>query len=225
MSKNTKQATSAPTFNEGDAVLVTIDGKEGLATYHGTASGWYVVELANPAAFGREKTKASVRAASIKLADLKAARMALAQAEAAEGNDGDEEDLTQEEAEEKVQSAMSKALQEARKRYTKAHRPNGARTAHNGDNIAKELIDLEPLEVADLADDVVKAPKGTHRAKYQHLNPGQIRMNSGNRIRAYWKNINEDGDAAEIRRVGILLGLVSFDEAAEAECHDEEAGE
>ena len=56
------------------------------------------------------------------------------------------------------------------------------------------------------------ARHGFHFAKYQNLNNGQIRMNSGNRIRAYWKKINEAGDEAEITRVGILLNLIETDE-------------
>ena len=71
--------------------------------------------------------------------------------------------------------------------------------------------------MADLADKVLGVPKGTHFAKYQHLNNGQIRMNSGNRIRQAWKLANEEGDEAAIVRIAKLLNLVEVDDDEESE--------
>lgn len=116
------------------------------------------------------------------------------------------------EADKEAASRMAEALRQARQHYTKDKRPDGSATAHCGDAIAKELRDMEPEETANLADKVLQQPHGFHFAKYQNLNNGQIRMNSGNRIRAYWKKINEDGNEAEINRVGILLNLIETDE-------------
>lgn len=115
-------------------------------------------------------------------------------------------------------SRMAEALRKARAHYTKDKRPDGSATAHCGDAIAKELRDLEPIDVANLADRVLKTESGFHAAKYANLNNGQIRMNSGNRIRGYWKKINEEGNEAEVLRVAKLLNLVEVDD-------DEEAGE
>lgn len=109
-------------------------------------------------------------------------------------------------------SRMAEALRKARRHYKKDKRPDGSATAHCGDAIAKELRDMEPEETANLADKVLQQPHGFHFTKYQNLNNGQIRMNSGNRIRAYWRKINEDGNEAEINRVGILLNLIETDE-------------
>lgn len=114
-------------------------------------------------------------------------------------------------------SRMAEALRKARAHYKKDKRPDGSATAHCNDAIALELHDLDPREVADLADKVLKQPHGFHFGKYQNLNNGQIRMNSGNRIRAYWKKINEDGDETEIARVAKLLNLVEIDDDEEAE--------
>lgn len=115
-------------------------------------------------------------------------------------------------------SRMAEALRKARAHYTKDKRPDGSATAHCGDPIAKELRDYEPADVAALADKVMGVEAGTHLGKYQHLNNGQIRMNSGNRIRAEWKRVNEAGDEAAIVRIAKLLNLVEIDD-------DEEAGE
>ena len=111
------------------------------------------------------------------------------------------------EADKTAASRMAEALRQARQHYTKGKRPDGSATAHCGDEIAKELRDYDPQETANLADRVLQQPIGFHYAKYQNLNNGQIRMNSGNRIRAYWKKINEDGNEAEIDRVARLLNL------------------
>lgn len=123
-----------------------------------------------------------------------------------------------EDEDEEGPSKMAEALRKARGHYTKDRRPDGSQTAHCNDAIARELRDLEPLEVAELADRVLQQPIGFHAGKYDHLNNGQIRMNSGNRIRGYWKNINEDGNEAEIARVMALIGI-----EAPAEDDNEEA--
>ena len=102
---------------------------------------------------------------------------------------------------------MARTLRNARVRYTKARRPSGTQSAHCGDAIAKELRDLEPQEVAELADKVTNQPAGTHMLKYGHLNNGQIRMNSGNRIRTAGKAAEEGGDPTEIERLAAMLGL------------------
>ena len=74
------------------------------------------------------------------------------------------------------------ALREARKRY-RAERVGGKLRIDNGDPIADLLRPLTPMQVALAADKLLDEPDGTHAEKYAHLNPGQVRMNSGNRIR------------------------------------------
>lgn len=112
-------------------------------------------------------------------------------------------------------SRMAEALRKARAHYEKTRRPEGTASADCGDQIAKELRDYEPQDVANMADRVLQVPAGTHFAKYQNLNNGQIRMNSGNRIRGYWKKINDDQNEAEITRVGFLLNLIETPESME----------
>lgn len=125
--------------------------------------------------------------------------------EASEETAGDEE--APEDRPPTTQERMAKALREARIHYIKCKRPNGTATAHNGDDIAKALRDYEPLEVAALADKALGAPAGTHEAKYGHLNNGQIRMNSGNRIRSAYATALKEGDADTIKRICHVLGL------------------
>jgi hypothetical protein len=116
---------------------------------------------------------------------------------------------------------MAKTLREARVRYTKAKTVNGTATAHCNDPIARELLGMDHVEVAELADRVLDVPAGTHMAKYGHLNNGQIRMNSGNRIRAYWKAAMEgELEAPEALRVFTLLNMT--DDEQDEEDGDEE---
>ncbi len=87
------------------------------------------------------------------------------------------------EQEQEYSSRMAKALAEARGGYTKSKASSGKASLHNGDSLATMLAGCEPEEVAHLADLVCEEPAGTHMTKYGHLNQGQIRMNSGNKIR------------------------------------------
>ena len=80
-------------------------------------------------------------------------------------------------------SRMAQALNKARGAYTKSKASSGKSSLHNGDDLATLLAGCEPEEVAQLADLVCESAAGTHYSKYSHLNQGQIRMNSGNKIR------------------------------------------
>lgn len=224
MSK-TKQPMTAQTFAIGDRVLVS-NGSTGGASVSGTvieaSKGWYNVELDDPEACdGREQV--SARAGSMLpytvgvggttapadppygLTDTEEA----ADDPSAEGDEPDE-DEAQTEAQ-----RMSAALKAARARYAKTKRPNGAASASCNDQIAKCLQDLEPMEVAYMADKVLAVADGTHLTKYGNLNNGQIRMNSGNRIRATWKKAVEAQDLDNMTRIGQLLGFIGLDETAE----------
>ena len=107
-----------------------------------------------------------------------------------------------------VGKKMAKTLALARRRYVKTVRPDGDASMDNGDTIARLLREREPLEVAFLADQVCKAQTGWHKAKYASLNPGQIRMNSGNKIRGAWRKAMAAEDRAEQVRIADLVGFV-----------------
>ena len=78
---------------------------------------------------------------------------------------------------------MKTTLLDARKGYVPHLRPDGVTVYHCGDEVAVALLDRTPEEVAALADQICREPAGYHAKRYDHLNPGQIRMNSSNRIR------------------------------------------
>ena len=128
----------------------------------------------------------------------------------------DPDDELDGDGEEKAEHPMAAALRKARVRYVKTKRPEGSASADCGDMLAKTLRDLEPEEVAAMADKVLGEASGTHLAKYLHLNNGQIRMNSGNRIRAYLKTAHADG----LAHAYTCLGWNEADEDL-----DEEGGE
>ena len=79
---------------------------------------------------------------------------------------------------------MANHLAKYRTRYLKTKSAAGKASMNNGDEVAQALLGLDHIAVALLADELVPL-KGTecHLEKYGHLNNGQIRMNSGNKIR------------------------------------------
>ena len=87
----------------------------------------------------------------------------------------------------KEKPSMSDQLCEARKRYTASKSANGTTSAHNGDDVATLLAGNTPEAVCAVAEQLAGMETGELATKYGHLNPGQMRMNSGNRIRAMVK--------------------------------------
>ena len=83
--------------------------------------------------------------------------------------------------------SMTDQLREARKRYTASKSSKGSTSAHNGDELATLLAGCSPEEVCTTAEKLAELKKGELVNKYGHLNPGQVRMCSGNRIRAMVK--------------------------------------
>lgn len=89
----------------------------------------------------------------------------------------------QAEEEAKVPKTMAKTLAAARKTYEPTVSYAGRPSADNGDDLATMLRGLSPTEVIGLAERILALPAGELAAKYEKLNPGQQRMNAGNRIR------------------------------------------
>jgi hypothetical protein len=82
---------------------------------------------------------------------------------------------------------MTDQLKAARKRYTSSKSAKGTASAHNGDDIATLLAGSSPEDVCTTAERLAGLEAGELATKYGHLNPGQVRMCAGNRIRAMVK--------------------------------------
>ena len=79
--------------------------------------------------------------------------------------------------------AMSRKLRKARQRYQTTTAYSGNASADNADQVATALRGLEPKQVVAAAERILGLTEGELWAKYESLNPGQQRMNAGNRIR------------------------------------------
>lgn len=213
---------AASLFSLGDRVIVTTAATDQCAATGFVSSitaGWYIITLDVPDVFPKAKDgKVSARANSMTLlhagvATFKSASAAIApSAKESDGEESDDEESDVDLGEESAGSRMAEQLKAARVRYAKTKRPSGAASADNADAIAKALRDFEPLEVCEIADKVFKLPLGSHESKYSKLNPGQKRMNSGNRIRGFWKKLWEADDKLEIARVADLVGVALSDD-------------
>ena len=82
---------------------------------------------------------------------------------------------------------MTEQLKEARTRYTASKSAKGTTSAHNGDDVATLLAGSSPEVVCSTAEKLSGLKAGELAKKYGHLNPGQVRMCAGNRIRAMVK--------------------------------------
>ena len=83
--------------------------------------------------------------------------------------------------------SMTDQLKVARKRYTVSKSSKGSTSAHNGDDVATLLAGSSPEDVCSTAEKLAELKPGELFRKYGHLNPGQVRMCAGNRIRAMVK--------------------------------------
>lgn len=79
--------------------------------------------------------------------------------------------------------------------YAKSRSASGSVSRHNGDVVASTLAGLTLDETVAIAVEVLDIAESDLRAKYEHLNVGQQRMNIGNRIRGAINKMNkaEDG--------------------------------
>ena len=85
--------------------------------------------------------------------------------------------------EDRKDTAPCAPLKKYRHNYVRVKGYNGESLC-NGDNVASFLAQFEPDRVVRLAEVALELEAGELSAKYGKLNPGQRRMNAGNRIRA-----------------------------------------
>ena len=84
-------------------------------------------------------------------------------------------------------AGMAATLLKYRVGYEPSIAYSGRKSLNNGDAIAHFLSGEEPLLVAARVERILGLETGFLVTKYAGLNPGQIRMNSGNRLRAALK--------------------------------------
>lgn len=202
-----KPATNTVTFAIGDHVTVTnaqTDDCSATGIIEEIAKGWYRVRLDAPEIFEKSKDGCvSARVSSLAAYSL-AAAVELAGADLDEDEESDESD---DDLEDEAPCSMAEQLRQARVRYVKTKRPSGAGSMDNGDTIAKNLRDFEPGEVMTIADRVCEESAGFHATKYDGLNPGQKRMNSGNKIRSRWMKAWKENNKDEIIRIAAIVAV------------------
>ena len=78
---------------------------------------------------------------------------------------------------------MSKQLNKYRETYQDSVAYSGRKSKNTGDDLANLLSGMTPVEVCTIAEQVLGLEEGELLTRYEEMNPGQIRMNAGNRIR------------------------------------------
>ena len=114
--------------------------------------------------------------------------------------------------------------------YVKGKGPSGGTTFHNGDAVATNLAGLSLEAVYSVASQALSIPVEDLQAKYGHLNPGQQRMNLGNRLRGLVQKVDKananlkEGEEAGPSGAEMLADIAKpFLEAAAAEAKEAEA--
>ena len=89
---------------------------------------------------------------------------------------------------------MSSTLNKYRETYEDTAAYSGRLSKHNGDDVAKLLAGATPEAVIAAAEVLLGLEAGELETRYVNLNPGQRRMNAGNRIRACIKRGDKTAD-------------------------------
>lgn len=95
-----------------------------------------------------------------------------------------EADKVETEGDEEEEKKMSSQLEKYRKGYVDSVSSSGKKSKISGDDVSLALVNLTPEEVMHAAEKVLGLADGELVTRYQHLNPGQRRMNAGNGVRA-----------------------------------------
>ena len=88
------------------------------------------------------------------------------------------------ELEEEGGRGMASTMAKYRETYKPSVSPSGRKSLNNGDPIAQILEGRDADEVLAIAEQLLELNPGELVARYENLNPGQRRMNGGNRIRS-----------------------------------------
>ena len=114
-------------------------------------------------------------------------------------------------AEASAKAAKQRGISPTMQRYAPQYiKSKGGNSLNCGDKVAGALDGKTYIQVADIADLVCKTEKGYHLKRYAYLNNGQIRMNSGNRVRSAYKLAVENQDKKELERIERLVGMKPY---------------
>lgn len=95
---------------------------------------------------------------------------------------------TEPKPEEQEQEAQPKTMSTTLRKYAVGYQPtiaySGRVSKNKGDEISTVLAGRSPEDVLRIAEVLLGLEDGELQARYEKLNPGQRRMNGGNRIRA-----------------------------------------
>ena len=94
---------------------------------------------------------------------------------------------------------MAQTLERYRQHYFDTAAYSGRLSKHNGDDVAQTLAGAAPRQIIRAAELLLDLEQDELWVKYERLNPGQQRMNAGNRIRAGVKR--EDFDAEDVLKM------------------------
>lgn len=140
----------------------------------------------------REEAGKPTKAAAKTAAKLQAQARAACEA-AGFGEDVALEDILELLREATSGRGMAGTLARYKPGYVECVAYSGASSQNNGDALAQALEGKTPAEVMEWAEKLLGLEVGFLAQKYASLNPGQQRMNSGNRVRAALKR----GDLTE----------------------------
>lgn len=215
MAKLPKTQPKTVDFKVGDAVFLNnaqTNDQDVPGEIVAAAKGWFNVKVSE------DGKPISARAGSLKARTVAPADKKVAEILAGHPIEVIVDNSKKNDAEPKEKSLMAKTLNQARKGYVNAKRPDGRSTSNNGDSMARALLELDPVQVVQLAEVICNVPKGSFVAKYAHLNPGQKRMNAGNRIRAQVRHMNDvKANSSDDKELDIALsGLDRVDAIVES---------
>ena len=145
----------------GETVTAERGGKQ-------VATGWIAVTLADGS---------SAKARAKDLSDIREVKQVLTCDD--EGNE-----VVAEKSERKNGVVDARYLD----RYVTVKLDNGATVKDNGDDVAQLLRGMELVEIYELASAKLGIDMSELTLKYEHLNPGQQRMNLGNRLRKAFRD-------------------------------------
>lgn len=91
-------------------------------------------------------------------------------------------------------SNVAQAVKPYRPLYEKVVASSGRKSLDNGDEVAQLLRGLTLPEVYEIVAEHLEMEVKDLGKRYEHLNPGQQRMNLGNKLRGHFRKLEKDSE-------------------------------